>query len=398
MNSPYGREYLVNAIVTSSKERQDLLEGARRLKSLVIPERFLSDCEMLAVGAFSPLEGFMNEEEISSVLKNLCLTNGLVWGIPIIILVPKEQASSIKLKEKIALLDKSRRVIAIMKVTSKFKYPKDKFCKEVFRTLDLSHPGVKMIKESPDMFLSGPIKLLDRPLRNEIPPTYYLDPAQTREEFKKRKWSMIVAFQTRNPIHRAHEFLIKCALEIVDGVLIHPLVGETKPDDIPAAIRIKCYEVLIKNYFNAEKVVMSVLPTFMRYAGPRETLNHAIIRKNYGCTHFIIGRDHAGIGNYYGTYEAQELFSSYAERIGIIPVKFENAFYCKKCEAMATAKTCRHSQENHLHLSGTKFRNMLKEGIYPPLEFSRKEVVDILMEWAKDILEDPNCKTFSKFV
>ncbi|KPK41105.1 MAG: sulfate adenylyltransferase [Omnitrophica WOR_2 bacterium SM23_29] len=384
MNNPYGREHLVSAVVTSSKERQNLLQEARRLKSLVVPDRFLSDCEMLAIGAFTPLDGFMDEAEIDSVLKSLCLPNGLIWGIPIVILASKEQASTIKLKERIALLDKGRRVIAIMQVTSKFKYPKDKFCKEVFKTLDPAHPGVRAIKDSPDMFLAGPVKLLNRPSRNEIPPSYYLDPAQTREEFKKRKWSTIVAFQTRNPIHRAHEFLIKCALESVDGVLIHPLVGETKPDDIPAAIRVKCYEVLIKNYFNAERVVMSVLSTFMRYAGPREALNHAIIRKNYGCTHFIIGRDHAGVGNYYGPYEAQELFSSCAEKIGIIPVKFDNAFYCKKCEEMVTSKTCRHSQENHIHLSGTKFRGMLKEGINPPLEFSRKEVIDILIKWAKN--------------
>ncbi len=382
MNNPYGAAKLVNTTVASPEERQCLIQEAKHLKSLIIQDKFLSDCEMFSVGAFTPLNGFMNKEEVDSVLKHLQLPNGLIWGIPIILLIPEEQASSIKIKEKIALLDKEDRVIAIIQVSDKFKYSKDVFCKEVFKTKHISHPGVRMIKESPDIFLAGPIKLLNRPSRKEIPDLYYLDPLQTREEFRKRKWSTVVAFQTRNPIHRAHEYLIKCALKSVDGALIHPLVGETKLDDIPAEVRIRCYEVLIRNHFNPERVLLSVLPTFMRYAGPREALNHAIIRKNYGCTHFIIGRDHAGVGNQYGTYEAQQLLSIYAERIGIIPVKFEHAFYCKKCKDMATSKTCPHSQEHHLHLSGTKVRTMLKEGKRPPLEFSRKEVVDILIEWA----------------
>jgi len=339
---------------------------------------------MLSVGAFTPLHGFMDKEEVDSVVKNLKLSSGLIWGIPIILLVTEEQASSIKLKERVVLLDSESRAIAIMQVSDKFKYDKDTFCREVFKTIDSTHPGVKTIRESPDIFLAGPIKLLNRPLRKEILNSYFLDPLQTRAEFKRRGWSTIVAFQTRNPIHRAHEYLIKCALEPVDGALIHPLVGETKPDDIPADIRIRCYEALIKSYFNHKKILLSVLPTFMRYAGPREALNHAIIRKNYGCTHFIIGRDHAGVGNYYGTYEAQELLTLYAERIGIIAVKFEHAFYCKACEKIATFKTCPHSQEHHLHLSGTKVRAMLKEGIHPPLEFSRKEVVNILVEWARN--------------
>jgi len=384
MNKPYGVEKLVNNVVTSPQEYQYLIQEAKSLKSLIIQDRFLSDCKMLSVGAFTPLSDFMNKEEVDSVLKNLQLPNGLIWGIPIILLVSEEQASSVKIKEKITLLDRGGRVIAIMQVSDKFKYSKDKFCKEVFRTTDISHPGVRMIKESPEIFLAGPVRLLNRPSRNKISSAYYLDPLQTREEFKKRRWSTIVAFQTRNPIHRAHEYLIKCALESVDGVLIHPLVGETKSDDIPAEVRIRCYEVLIRNYFNPERVLLSVLPTFMRYAGPREALNHAIIRKNYGCTHFIIGRDHAGVGNYYGTYEAQQLFSTHAERIGIVPVKFEHAFYCKKCKVMATSKTCPHSQEHHLYLSGSKVRAMLKKGVRPPLEFSRKEVVAILMEWAKN--------------
>ena len=382
MNHPYGASELINTVVSSTQENQYLTQEAQHLKSLIISDRFLSDCKMLSIGAFTPLKGFMNREEVDSVVKSIRLPNGFIWGIPIVLLASQEQTSSIKLKEKIALLDVNKTIIATMQVSEKFKYPKDIFCKEVFKTDDIAHPGVRMFKESPDVFLSGDIRLLNRPLRKGIPDFYYLDPAQTREEFKKRGWSTVVAFQTRNPIHRAHEYLIKCALESVDGALIHPLVGETKPDDVPADVRIRCYEVLIKNYFNPERIVLSVLPTFMRYAGPREALNHVIMRKNYGCTHFIIGRDHAGVGNYYGHYEAQQLLSYYAESIGIIPIKFEHAFYCKACEEMSTSKTCPHSQEQHLHLSGSSVRTMLKQKIRPPLEFSRKEVIDILMEWA----------------
>ncbi|MCM8761419.1 MAG: sulfate adenylyltransferase, partial [Candidatus Omnitrophica bacterium] len=293
-------------------------------------------------------------------------------------------ARLISIGEEIGLCESDRRPIALMKVSDKFTYPKDAFCKGVFKTDDKAHPGAKIIMEGPDTFLGGEITLLNRPRRSEVESSYYLDPRQTREEFRRRGWSSIVAFQTRNPIHRAHEYLIKCALESVDGVLIHPLVGETKPDDIPAKVRMKCYEALIKGYFNKDRIVVSVLPTFMRYAGPREAINHAIIRKNYGCTHFIIGRDHAGVGNYYGPYEAQELLVSLADRLGITPLRFENSFFCKKCGNMASAKTCPHDPKtDHLQLSGTKVREMLKGGIYPPEEFSRKEVVDVLIDWAK---------------
>lgn len=382
MNTPYGRKKLVDSIVASSNERKDLIQESKHLKTLVVHDRFLSDCEMLAIGAFTPVEGFMNKDEVDSVIKHLRLPNNLIWGIPIVLLVDEEKASSVKIKEKISLVDKEKRVVAIMQVSDKFRYPKDTFYKEIFKTTDISHPGVKALHESPDIFLAGPIRLIQRPSRKKEISSYYVDPSQTREEFKKREWHTIVAFQTRNPIHRAHEYLIKCALESIDGALIHPLVGETKPDDIPAEIRIRCYEVLIKNYFNSDKVLLSALPAFMRYAGPREALNHAIMRKNYGCTHFIVGRDHAGVGNYYGTYEAQDLLSLHAEEIGITPVKFEHAFYCKVCKEIVTSKTCPHSKDHHLHLSGTKVRMMIKEKKMLPLEFSRKEVADVLLNWS----------------
>lgn len=383
MNQPYAAAELIDEVALSA-ERADLENRAASLRRLHVPDRFLSDCEMLAIGAFTPFSGFMNREEVDSIVKHMSLPNGLVWGAPVMLLAGKQEASSIRLQEEIALCDGSGRPIALMIVNEKYEYPVDEFCREIFRTTDLSHPGVRMIKESPEVFLAGPVKLLARPSRKEVDPKYYLDPRDTRKEFERRGWKTIVAFQTRNPMHRAHEFLIKKALESVDGALIHPLVGETKSDDIPAGVRIRCYEVLIDNYFDRDKVMLSVLPTYMRYAGPREAINHAIIRKNYGCTHFIVGRDHAGVGNHYGRYEAQELLSSYAARIGITAINFENVFFCRRCGDMVTEKTCPHTHEEHVHLSGTKVRNMLKEGTRPPLEFSRKEVIDILMEWTKN--------------
>ncbi|MFC1753129.1 sulfate adenylyltransferase [Thermoproteota archaeon] len=383
MNTPYGLNELINSVVSLEKEREALLAEARGFKTLVVEDRFLSDCEMLSIGGFTPLQGFMNKQEVDSVVKRMQLPSGVVWGIPIVLLIDRQQASDITEKTTVALIDREKNVIALMKVTEIFEYDKKTFCKEVFKTNDHKHPGVKTIMESPDLFVAGSIKLLNRPSRKEVAEKYYLDPIQTRDQFKRRNWKTIVAFQTRNPIHRAHEYLIQSALGSVDGALIHPLVGETKSDDIPAGVRMKCYEALFGKYFDRNQVMLSVLPTFMRYAGPREAINHAIIRKNYGCTHFIIGRDHAGVGDYYGPFEAQELLIKLSEKIGIIPIKFELAFYCHDCKGMATAKTCLHPKESHLLLSGTKVRDMLKSGECPPPEFSRKEVVDILISWSK---------------
>ncbi len=363
--------------VAKGEDREKLLKEAEGLFRLNLPFRYLLDCEMIAIGGYSPLEGFMPKEEVLKVLEDVSLGDGTVWSIPIVLPVG-EEASHISPGDKVSLCEEER-IIALLDVEEKYSLDKELYCEKVFKTKDPSHPGVRWFMESGDVFLSGEITLLERP-RRSVDPSYYLDPRDVRREFGEKGWKEVVAFQTRNPIHRAHEYLIKCALEAVDGALIHPIVGETKEDDIPAPVRMRCYEVLLNNYFNRERVLLSALPAPMRYAGPREALHHMIVRKNYGCTHMIVGRDHAGVGSFYGTYEAQEFVGRFVDRIGIRPVKFEHAFYCRRCKGMATSKTCPHGEEDHVFFSGTKVREMLRRGERPPEEFTRREVADVLLE------------------
>jgi len=365
------------------KKKRELLKKAETLPKIVAGDRYVGHCEMIAIGGYSPLKGFMTKEEAESVIKDIHLPNGLLWSIPIVLPAEENLWKSLKVGDEVAVYDKANRPIAIVVVEDKYTLDLDLYCKNVFKTNDENHPGVAFVKSAGNFFIGGELlRLINRPLREGIPEHYYQDPAEVRAVIKEKGWKRVVAFQTRNPIHRAHEYIIKCALETMDGALIHPLVGETKKDDIPAPVRMKCYEVLIENYFNKNRVILSVLPAPMHYAGPREAVHHMIMRKNYGCTHMIIGRDHAGVGNYYGTYEAQEFVDQFVDELGIKPLKFEHAFYCTKCENMATSKTCPHSKEQHVHLSGTKVRAMLREGRRPPKEFSRPEVADILIEWA----------------
>jgi len=379
MNQPHGGE-LVNRIATSTR-KEELETEAKRLFQLTIEDRYGADVEMIAIGAFSPLTGFMGKADAESVIENMQLTSGLAWGIPIL-LPAGEQYNNIKKDQEIALLDKEGRVLAVMIVEEKFELDLNNLAQKCFKTTEDKHPGVQAILKGGNKFIAGPLEMVNRPLRHEeINEKYFLDPSETRAEFAKRGWKTIVAFQTRNPIHRAHEYLIKCAQEIVDGALIHPIVGETKSDDIPAPVRMRCYEALISNYFNADNTMLSVLPTAMRYGGPREAINHTVIRKNYGCTHMIIGRDHAGVGSYYGTYEAQELMDKVGGKIGMQILKFENTFWCVNTESMASSKTAPKDPEI-VSLSGTKVREMLRSGVRPPKEFSRPLVADILIEWA----------------
>jgi sulfate adenylyltransferase len=343
-----------------------------------IPSHTLSDLYLIAVGGLSPLTGFMRQADYESVLDRMTLANGLPWSVPVTLAVSRDEAKTFGPGDDIAVRSNGS-VAAIVHVSEVFGWDREREAGRVYATTDRNHPGVARLDAMGDLLVAGTIDYL---YEGDISgfPEYNLTPAQTRAEFDRRGWKTVVAFQTRNPVHRAHEYLQKCAMEIVDGLLLHPLVGDTKGDDVPADVRMECYETILEHYYPKNRVLLSVLPAAMRYAGPREAIFHAIMRRNYGCTHFIVGRDHAGVGNYYGTYDAQKIFDTVnLDKLGIQPLKFEHAFFCKACGQMVSPKTCPHGKEHHVFLSGTKVREMLARGERPPAEFSRPEVADVLV-------------------
>lgn len=373
---PHGGQ-LIDRLASKDKKRT-LLGEANKYKRLTIDAWTYADLECIGIGAFSPLTGFLPERDYVSVVNDMRLVSGDVWTIPITLAVADDVASGLQLGEKVCLVYGGVPV-AILQVDDRYRPDKEREATRVYGTRDCNHPGVKRLLSQPNTYLGGPITLLERQPHRF--PAYNFTPRETRAMFHARGWGQVVGFQTRNPIHRAHEYIQKTALETVDGLFIQPLIGETKVGDIPASVRMRSYEALLNNYYPADRVILGVYPAAMRYAGPREAVFHALVRKNYGCTRFIVGRDHAGVGNYYGTYDSQHIFRTFrADEIGIEPMCFENSFYCLKCAGMASEKTCPHKEEERVILSGTKVRRMLQMGKMPPTEFSRPEVVKILIK------------------
>jgi sulfate adenylyltransferase len=370
--APHGGQ-LINRFVTP-EQHQEFQSKADHLPRVQLDERAFSDLELIAIGGFSPLTGFMGQADYDRVVKEMHLANGLPWSIPVTLSVSEEVAAPLKEGGLVRLDDSTGRFVGVLELSEKYHYDKTQESVNVYRTDDEKHPGVKVLYDQGAVNLAGSVWLLQRD-PHPLFPAYQIDPAASRALFREKGWKTIVGFQTRNPIHRAHEYIQKCALETVDGLFLHPLVGATKEDDIPADVRMRCYEILLEHYYPSDRVILAINPAAMRYAGPREAIFHALVRKNYGCTHFIVGRDHAGVGDYYGTYDAQYIFDEFAPgELGITPMMFEHAFYCKRTQTMATTKTSPSTPEERVHLSGTKVREMLRRGELPPPEFSRPEV------------------------
>jgi sulfate adenylyltransferase len=372
---PHGGE-LVD-LLARGQERDELISQAADLAVVDLSLRQAADLELLAVGGFSPLRGFQGSGDWRRVVDEMLLEDGLPWSIPVTLATDAEAAAG----DHVALNGANGRLLGILEVEEVFERELEREARGVYRTTDSAHPGVAALFAEGSRCLAGPVRVTDLPEHPSEFLPYILPPSASRSAFAERGWKTIVGFQTRNPIHRAHEYITKAALECVDGLFIHPLVGETKSDDIPADVRMRCYEALIEHYYQADHVLLAINPAAMRYAGPREAIFHALIRRNYGCTHFIVGRDHAGVGDYYGTYDAQEIFEKLdPEKLGIEPLMFDHAFYCKITKGMATSKTSPAGPEDRVFLSGTKVREMLAAGERPPEEFTRPEVADILIE------------------
>ncbi|MSR46008.1 MAG: sulfate adenylyltransferase [Planctomycetes bacterium] len=382
MIAPHGGR-LVNRVVEGG-ERDRLLGLAPKLHKVVLNAREMADVDMIAVGAMSPLEGFMEQADYAAVLATRRLKNGLPWTVPIVLSVkPGDDAGQFKEGSDVALETQDGQLLAVLHLAAKWKMDKGDEARKVLRTDDKAHPGVGYLDSIGDTYLGGRISVVNR-LKYDKYNNRRLDPVETRVLFKQKGWKTVAAFQTRNPIHRAHEYLTKVALEIVDGLMLHPLMGETKSDDVPADVRMQCYEALLASYYPKERTALVVYPQAMRYGGPSEAVLHAICRQNYGVSHFLVGRDHAGVGSYYGSYDAQKIFDEYSPgEIGINLLKFENSFWCKRTNGMASTKSSPATPEERINLSGTQVRDMLRAGTIPPVEFTRPEIAQILINALK---------------
>ncbi len=369
---------LVNRVLegTARDEAKAVADASPRV---TLNEVSLADLEMIATGAYSPLTGFLGKADYTRVVEEMRLANGTLWSIPITLPVSESKAESLREGEPVGLYAPGGQLVGLMDLRERFHYDARREAELVYRTTDPAHPGVARLYRQEPVLLAGEVWLVNP--QSSAFPHLALTPDQTRAAFAERGWRTIVGFQTRNPVHRAHEYLQKAALETIDGLLLHPLVGATKDDDIPASTRVRSYEVLLNGYYPPNRVILAAYPAAMRYAGPREAILHAISRQNYGCTHFIVGRDHAGVGNYYGTYDAQRLFDALEPGdLAIAPLKFEHTFYCRTCDSIASPRTCPHDTAHHLTLSGTKVRELLRSGTLPPPQFSRPEVAQVLID------------------
>lgn len=369
---------LVNQVLDDAA-RSEARAIAAAAPKIVLNEVGLADVELITTGVYSPLTGFLGSADYRRVVNEMRLENGTLWPIPITLPVEEREADALREGQMVALHAPDSRLVSLLDLQERFHYDRDDEAEQVYRTRDHAHPGVARLQQQGPVLLAGQVWLIETP--PSAFPTLAYTPVESRRAFAERGWHSIVGFQTRNPVHRAHEYIQKAALETVDGLFLHPLVGATKQDDVPAAARVRSYEVLLRNYYPADRVVLAAYPAAMRYAGPREALLHAISRQNYGCTHFIVGRDHAGVGNYYGTYDAQHIFDTLApDDLAITPLKFEHTFYCRTCATVASPRTCPHDNEHRLSLSGTAVRELLRAGTPPPPEFTRSEVAQVLIE------------------
>src|ERR1700720_87043 len=373
----------VKPLLLPEAQRPEERKRAEKLKKIPLDSRTVSDLFMLAMGAYTPLDGFMDHDAWHGSCLDMKLANGVFWPIPITLSVDSDLGSSIRAEEEVALVDaESGEILAVMAVREKYAIDKTIEAEHVYRTTDPKHPGVAKLFQQGDVNLAGPVSVLSE---GEYPvryPKLYIRPAQARAMFLERGWSIVAAFQTRNPMHRSHEHLVKIAVEVSDGVFIHQVLGKLKAGDIPAEVRTRAIQAMIDNYFRPGTVIQAGYPIEMRYAGPREALLHALIRQNFGCSHLIVGRDHAGVGDYYGPFDAPHIFDQlWPGALQTKPLKIDVTFYCRKCYGMATAKTCPHDPKHHISISGTQQREMLSTNADIPPEFSRPEVVAILKEY-----------------